>query len=575
MEKIGRLLVERGLVEADALEQAEKLAQSGQGTVGSHLVTLGAISDPDYTSFLSEFYNVPSVDLSSVEVNGDLTALVPADVASRFQILPVGRSGRRLTIATANPSDIFVLDDIKFITGCEVTAVIASETAIKKAIDKYYDNADSLRDVIQGIEDDLEIVEEEEDDTDIAGLTSGTEEAPVVKFVNTLLADAVKRGASDIHIEPYEKTLRVRFRIDGKLYEMMSPPYRLRQPIISRLKIMADLDIAERRRPQDGRIKIRLLGRTIDLRVSTCPVIFGEKIVMRILDKSNLSLDLRKLGFQPSAMKDFEESIEKPFGICLVTGPTGSGKTTTLYSALSRINRPDTNIMTAEDPVEYNLDGINQVNVNEEVGLSFAAALRSFLRQDPNIIMVGEIRDIDTGSIAVKAALTGHLVLSTIHTNDAPSTLNRLVDMGLEPFLVGSAVNLILAQRLVRRICPKCTEATELAQAVIESLGATSEDLANATIQKGRGCFECSNTGYKGRMGVYEVMRITPGLRELILQRANATELKRQAISDGMITLRRDGIIKMCQGLTTAEEVLKETMKDEVLGGSPDVAEAA
>lgn len=540
------------------------MAESTKGsTVGAQLVGLGAISDEEYTKFLSKQYNVPSVDLENTSISGETIQLIPADVASRFQIVPVRRDGRRLTIATTNPSDIFALDDIKFITGCEISALVASEVAIKKAIDKYYDNADSLRDVIQGIEDDLEIIEDADDDEGaIAGL-EGAEEAPVVKFVNTLLADAVKRGASDIHIEPYERVLRVRFRIDGTLYEMMSPPYRLRQAIMSRIKIMADLDIAERRRPQDGRIKIRVMGRTIDLRVSTCPVIFGEKIVMRILDKGNLSLDLAKLGFQKQPLEDFIEAIEKPFGIVLVTGPTGSGKTTTLYSALSRINKPETNIMTAEDPVEYNLDGINQVNVNEEVGLGFAAALKSFLRQDPNIIMVGEIRDYDTASIAVKAALTGHLVLSTIHTNDAPSTLNRLVDMGMEPFLVGSAVNLILAQRLVRRVCKRCGEAVTLTPEVLKSLGLTSADVKDATIMKGKGCFECSNTGYKGRAGLYEAMVVTAPLRDLILKRANATELKKQAMADGMITLRMDAVYKLKQGITSAEEVLKETMRDD------------
>lgn len=565
VDKIGKLLLDAGLVEADAIAQAEKLVESQKsGTVATHLLAMGAISDGDYTEFLAKHYNVRSIDLNETEIPTDLIQLVPADVASRFQIMPVAREGRRLTIATSNPTDIFILDDLKFITGCEIRAMVASEAAVKKAIDKYYDNADSLRDVIAGIEDELEIVEEVDPDEESNIGLDGAEEAPVVKFVNTLLADAVKRGASDIHIEPYERTLRVRFRIDGKLYEMMSPPYRLRQAIISRLKIMSDLDIAERRRPQDGRIKIRLLGRTIDLRVSTCPVIFGEKIVMRILDKSNLALDLGKLGFQKQPLEDFLEAIDKPFGIVLVTGPTGSGKTTTLYSALSKINTPDTNIMTAEDPVEYNLDGINQVNVNDEVGLSFAAALKSFLRQDPNIIMVGEIRDFDTGSIAVKAALTGHLVLSTIHTNDAPSTLNRMVDMGLEPFLVGSATNLILAQRLVRRICKKCTEPHELKPEVWKSLGHDPKKAKGANIRKGTGCFECNNTGYKGRLGLYEVMPITPGLRELILKRANATELKKQAIEDGLITLRADGVAKMLEGHTTAEEVLKETMKDEV-----------
>jgi type IV pilus assembly protein PilB len=564
VDKIGKLLVEAGLVEEDAVRQAHKMAESGTGNVGANLVTIGAISDAEYTRFLSSYYNVPAVDLSEIEITSELIQLVPADVVSRFQVVPVKRQGRRLTIATSNPSDIFMLDDVKFITGCEVSAVVASEVSIKRTIDKYYDNADSLKEVIQGFEEDLEIVEqsEEEGPEPLAGF-EGAEEAPVVKFVNTLLADAVKRGASDIHIEPYERTLRVRFRIDGELYEMMSPPFRLRSAIISRIKIMADLDIAERRRPQDGRIKIRLLGRTIDLRVSACPTIFGEKIVMRILDKSNLALDLTKLGFQTSALERFQKAIQAPYGIVLVTGPTGSGKTTTLYSALSRISKPNTNVMTVEDPVEYNIDGINQVNVNEEVGLTFAAALRSFLRQDPNIIMVGEIRDLETASIAVKAALTGHLVLSTIHTNDAPSTLNRLVDMGVEPFLVGSSVNLIQAQRLVRKVCTRCAKPLTLSQEEMEALGLTAADLEGATLRRGSGCYECSNTGYRGRIGIYETMPVSPRLRELILSRANATEIKRLAMEEGMLSLRADALLKLKTGITTPEEVLKESMADE------------
>jgi len=562
LDKIAELMVAEGLVEEDALKQARQMGESAPGGVCGNLVTIGAVSDAEYTEFLSEYYGIASVDLEEVTPDPELIQLLPAQVASRYQVVPVTLEGRCLTIATVDPTDIFTLDDVRFITGCEVSTVVASEVAIKQAIDRFYDNEDSLREMMRQVEEELEIVEDQVEEGDLAGF-EGAEEAPVVKFVNSLLADAVKRGASDIHIEPYERTLRVRFRIDGQLYEMMAPPFRLRLAIMSRVKIMADLDIAERRRPQDGRIKIRLLGRTIDLRVSSCPTIFGEKIVMRILDRSNLCLDLVKLGFQPVALKDFIQAIEQPYGIVLVTGPTGSGKTTTLYSALSRINKPETNIMTCEDPVEYNIDGINQINVNDEVGLSFAAALRAFLRQDPNVIMVGEIRDFETGSIAVKAALTGHLVLSTIHTNDAPSTLNRLADMGVEPFLLGSAVNLILAQRLVRKICDKCAEPVELDAEVLSSLGLDENDIEGATIRQGRGCYECTNTGYRGRIGVYEVMPISPVIRELILKRANAVEIRKAALESGMISLRKDALVKLRQGVTSAEEVLKETARDD------------
>jgi len=440
--------------------------------------------------------------------------------------------------------------------------VVAPESAIKKAIDKAYDSAATFESVMKGLDDEIEVIEEHIDDMPDVALLGEAEQAPVVKLVNSLISDAVRKGASDIHIEPYEKSLRVRFRIDGTLYEMMSPPFRMKPAIISRLKIMADLDIAERRIPQDGRIKLRLLGRNIDFRVSTLPTIFGEKIVMRILDKGNLNIDLAKLGFQEQAFNDFTRAIAMPYGMVLVTGPTGSGKTTTLYSALSKINQPEVNIMTAEDPVEYNLDGINQVLVNEGVGLTFAAALRAFLRQDPNIVMVGEIRDIDTASIAVKAALTGHLVLSTLHTNDAPSTINRLVDMGVEPFLVASSTNLIMAQRLIRRACKSCKSEVKLHSEVLRELGIDEKDAAGVAFQEGKGCVDCNNTGYKGRLGVYEVMAVTPKVRDLILDRAPTSQIKKQAVADGMLTLRADGLVKLKNGITTAEEVLKETAAD-------------
>ena len=502
------------------------------------------------------------MDIAAAEVDPAVIRLIPADVASRFQVVPYRRNGRKLTVVMANPSNIFALDDIKFITGCEVETCVASDDAIKKAIDRFYDAHESLASVMKQLDDDLEVIEHAEDES--VNLTDITaDEAPVVKLVNSLLSDAIRKGASDVHIEPLEKALRVRFRIDGVLYEMMSPPNRLKAAILSRLKIMAELDIAERRVPQDGRIKIKVLNRTIDLRVSSLPTIFGEKIVMRILDKSNLNIDLEKLGFEPASMKEFVSAIANPYGMVLVTGPTGSGKTTTLYSALSRVNTPEVNVMTAEDPVEYNLDGINQVLVNEDIGLTFAAALKAFLRQDPNIIMVGEIRDLDTGSIAVKAALTGHLVLSTLHTNDAPSAIGRMIDMGVEPFLVASSVNLILAQRLVRKVCLACRRPLTLSSEVLKELQLDPAEAADATFVEGAGCVECNNTGYRGRQGVYEVMPMTTAIRDLVLERASANEIKRVAIEQGMLTLRRDALEKLKRGMTSVEEVLKETAADQ------------
>jgi len=450
-EDIADQLLETSLITQSQLELALKEQVKSGGSISYNLVKTGAISEKALSEFLSQAYQVEAIDLDDVESDEHSIELIPAEVATKFQVVPVNREGRILTVAMANPDNIFAIDDIKFITGLEVRPVVATETAIKKAIDRFYDSADSLAEVMRDMEDDLEIVEEEEEELGLS--EAQDEDAPVVKLVNSLIADAVGKGASDIHIEPFEKKLRVRFRIDGVLHEMMSPPYKMKGAITSRLKIMAELDIAEKRVPQDGRIKIRIGEKKIDLRVSTLPTIFGEKIVMRILDKSNLEIDLTKLGFQPASLERFLKAIESPYGMVLVTGPTGSGKTTTLYSALNKINEPHHNIMTAEDPVEYNLDGINQVNVHEEIGLTFASALKAFLRQDPNIVMVGEVRDLETGSIAVKAALTGHLVLSTLHTNDAPSTVNRMIDMGVEPFLVASSTNLILAQRLVRKLC--------------------------------------------------------------------------------------------------------------------------
>jgi type IV pilus assembly protein PilB len=557
-------LLEAKLVNAKQIADAERLQKSGGGSVSSNLVKLGAIGEKDFHEFLSKLYGVPFIDISTQDVDPAVVRLIPADVANKFQVVPWKRTGRHLTVAMANPANIFAIDDIKFITGCEVETRVASDASIKKAIDRLYDSAGSLSDLMKEFHEDVELVETAEDDGGGVNLGEITgEEAPVVKLVNSLLADAIRKGASDIHVEPFEKSVRVRFRIDGELYEMMSPTVRMKLAMLSRLKIMAELDIAERRVPQDGRIRLRMFNKNIDLRVSSLPTIFGEKIVMRILDKSNLNIDLTKLGFDPGALKRLNRAIEMPFGMVLVTGPTGSGKTTTLYSALTRVNRPGVNIMTAEDPVEYNLEGINQVNVNDEVGLTFATALRAFLRQDPNIIMVGEIRDIETASIGVKAALTGHLVLSTLHTNDAPSTLNRMVDMGVEPFLVGSSVNLIMAQRLLRRVCLACKKTALIHHEVAEELGFTAEEAKSIQVTEGAGCVECNNTGYKGRQGVYEVMPISPTIRDLILERAPTSEIKKVAVSEGMLTLRAHALIKLKEGLTSPEEVLKETSKDD------------
>jgi len=560
-EDLGQLLLDNQIVSEQALQKAAQQQKSTGGAITACLVKIGALTEEQLLEFLSQHFRVPAVDLRALEPDPTVVRLLPAEVATKFLAMPLSRVGRRLKVAMAQPSNLFALDDIKFITGFDVEPVVATEGAIKKQLDKFFDSASTMADVMKGIEEEFEVVEAEEEESDSSGL-SLAEEAPIVKLVNSLIADAVRKGASDIHIEPYEKSLRVRFRIDGALYEMMAPPFKFKAAILSRLKIMAELDIAERRVPQDGRIKIKVLNRTIDLRVSTLPTIFGEKIVMRILDKTNLNIDLEKLGFEPRSMEQLLKAICNPYGMVLVTGPTGSGKTTTLYSALSRINTPEVNVMTAEDPVEYNLDGVNQVPINEGIGLSFSAALKAFLRQDPNIIMVGEIRDLDTGSIATKAALTGHLVLSTLHTNDAPSAIGRLIDMGIEPFLVASSVNLILAQRLVRRPCASCRTRVQPHPEALRELGLSDEEAESYEFMEGKGCVECTNTGYRGRQGVYEVLPISNGIRDLILDRASASTIKRRAIEEGMLTLRVDGLMKLKRGATTVEEVLKETAAD-------------
>ncbi|MBK8230235.1 MAG: type IV-A pilus assembly ATPase PilB [Candidatus Eisenbacteria bacterium] len=560
---VGMKLLQANLVSEEDLRRAQKIEQQDAQPLSTALIKLGVISEDRLLSFLSELYETPAVNLEQITIDPLVVKAIPVELATKNQVMPIARSGRLLRVAMANPANFFVIDDIKFNSGLEVEVCVSTEGQIKRAIDKYYDQADSMANMMKSMEteEDVEVVDST-DDEQVSGAAL-SEEAPVVKFVNTLMAEAVRRGASDIHIEPYEKKLRVRFRIDGTLYEMMSPPNKMKAAILSRLKIMAELDIAERRVPQDGRIRIRLAGRTIDLRVSTLPTIFGEKIVMRILDKGNLALDLTKLGFEPGPLSNFLRAVESPYGMVLVTGPTGSGKTTTLYSALSRVNLPGVNIMTAEDPVEYNLEGINQVNVNDAVDLTFSAALKAFLRQDPNIIMVGEIRDKDTASIAIKAALTGHLVFSTVHTNDAPSTINRMIDMGIEPFLVASATNLILAQRLVRRICPKCKEQVTLSDEVMRELQLSAARAEGATFMKGKGCYDCNNTGYRGRQGIYEVMPVSTKVRDMILARRPTSEIKNAAIKEGMLTLRMDALEKLKRGITSVEEVLKESAPDD------------
>lgn len=552
-DKVANQLLSAGIIDEANLATAMEIQKKEGGSLGQALVRTGVVDEVTYTQYLGKVFSMPVVDLEEVEIDMECIGRIPDDVVRKFQVLPISRSGRVLTIAMANPSNIFAIDDIKFITGLEVHSVVAGEMAVKKAIDKYYATTDSLAAIMEGLEDDIELVETDEDDDLLGGMDG--QNAPVVKLVNTLLAEAVKQGASDIHIEPYERNMRVRYRIDGVLEQVMEPPIKLKNAIISRLKIMAELDIAERRIPQDGRIKLKIGSKKVDLRVSTLPCIYGEKVVMRILDKGNLNLDLADFGMEQKAIDDVYEAIAAPFGMVLVTGPTGSGKTTTLYSCLSKLNNEGTNIMTAEDPVEYNIDGINQVQVREAVGLTFASALKAFLRQDPNIVMVGEIRDLETGGIATKAALTGHLVLSTLHTNDAPSTINRMMDMGIEPFLVASSTVLIMAQRLVRRICSNCKEEFKLSDDALGDLG-----LALGTpTYKGKGCDKCNGSGYSGRQGLYEVMPISPGIRELILDRASTTEIRHKAVEEGMLTLRDDGLIKVAKGVTSVEEVLRET----------------
>jgi type IV pilus assembly protein PilB len=576
--RIGELLLKEKLITPDQLQSALQHQKAHGGKLGFNLVKLGFVRDEEITSLLSRQYGVPSINIGQFEIDSSVIKLVPADTAQKYQVIPLSRAGATLTIAMTDPTNVFAMDDIKFMTGYNIEPVVASETALTEAIEKYYhikpaegSGGNALEVASKALEEmpqidsgDVEVLQEHEE-ISVELLAKQGEEAPIIKLVNVVLMSAISKGASDIHIEPYEKEFRIRYRIDGILYNIMAPPMKIRDAITSRIKIMAKMDIAEKRLPQDGRIKIRFsdngVSKDIDFRVSCLPTLFGEKVVLRLLDRDKLMLDMTKLGFDGESLARFEAAIAKPWGMVLVTGPTGSGKTNTLYSSISRLNTADTNIMTAEDPVEFNLAGINQVQVRENIGLNFAAALRAFLRQDPNIILVGEIRDFETAEIAVKAALTGHLVLSTLHTNDAPSTVSRLMNMGIEPFLVASSVNLICAQRLVRRVCPHCKVDQPIPAPALVQAGFTPEDAALVAPKRGTGCERCNNTGYKGRIGLYEVMEIGEEIRELILVGASAPELRRKAIDSGMITLRQSGLQKVMEGITTLEEVGRETVK--------------
>jgi type IV pilus assembly protein PilB len=572
--KLGEILIKENLISSEQLKQALEHQRTNGGRLGNTLVRLGFLSDDEVTAVLSRQYGVPSINLSYFEVDPNVIKLIPMETAIKYQVLPLSRVGSSLTLAMVDPTNVFAMDDIKFMTGFNIEPVVASETAINEAIKKHYGSVEDaerkkeIEEIVsfidEGQTESIELEAEDESSLNLAQLEKAAEEAPVIKLVNYILTDAVKRSASDIHMEPYEKEYRVRYRIDGMLQTIMNPPNKLRDAIVSRVKIMAKLDISEKRLPQDGRIMIKFMkdGRKkqLDFRVSVLPTLHGEKVVMRLLDKENLRLDMTKLGFEAESLGKFQKAIFKPYGMVLVTGPTGSGKTNTLYSSVSQLNKPDTNILTAEDPVEFELPGINQVQMKEQIGLNFATALRSFLRQDPNIILVGEIRDFETAEIAIKAALTGHLVLSTLHTNDAPSTISRLMNMGIEPFLVATSVHLIAAQRLVRRICQECKTRDEVSPQVLIDAGYTPEEAKTVKVMKGQGCPACGNKGYKGRMGLYEVLEITDELRELILVGASALEIKKKAMEQGMITLRHSGLLKVGAGMTTLDEVIRETV---------------
>jgi type IV pilus assembly protein PilB len=564
-ERIGEKLVRNALITQDQLVEAQK-AQKASGTrLGSQLVKLGYLSEEQLVEFLGQQYGLPAIVLKTVHPDTETVKLVPLNVVQKYMAIPFERQGSTLKVAMTDPANIFAVDDLKFLTGYSIEVYVTSEESLKWAIDHFYDQSASLGDALATMEADDDSIELADgmDEVSVGAMEKEAEEAPVIKLCNLILMDAIKKGASDIHIEPYEKFMRIRFRIDGMLQEVMKPPMRLKNAIISRLKIMSKLDIAERRLPQDGRIKLRIQGgREVEFRVSVLPTLFGEKVVMRILDKTSLQLDMTKLGFEEGALDRFKEGIYKPWGMVLVTGPTGSGKTTTLYSAISELNKIETNISTAEDPVEFDLAGVNQVQMHEEIGLTFAASLRSFLRQDPDIILVGEIRDFETAEIGIKAALTGHLVLSTLHTNDAPSTINRLLNMGIEPFLVASSVNLIVAQRLARKICPHCSTTDDISKETLIQMGMDPEEAKDTVCSTGRGCTMCNNTGFKGRIALYEVMTVNDPIKELVLMGASGSEIKKEAINQGMKTLRQSGLTKVAQGVTSVAEVLRTTMAD-------------
>jgi type IV pilus assembly protein PilB len=590
--KLGEILVRENLISPQHLREALDYQREHGGRLGYNLVRLGLVSDDMITAVLSRQYGIPSVNLELFDIDESVIRLIPQEVAQKYSVLPLSRVGATLTLAMVDPTNVFAMDDIKFMTGLNIEPVVVAEASVQQAIARYYSTSREIElapiapdVVVQGANggithadlisldsldfdaevtaDQVEVLEDNEE-IDLSSLARMSEDAPVVRLVNVLLVDALRRGASDIHVEPYEKELRIRFRIDGILYDVMHPPLKMRDALISRVKIMSKLDISEKRLPQDGRIKIKVKvdarSRELDFRVSTLPTLFGEKVVLRLLDKENLMLDMTKLGFEPESLAKFQRNIARPYGMVLVTGPTGSGKTNTLYSALQSLNTPETNILTAEDPVEFNLLGINQVQMKEQIGLNFAAALRSFLRQDPNIVLVGEIRDFETAEIAIKAALTGHLVLSTLHTNDAPSTISRLMNMGIEPFLVATSVNLIQAQRLIRRICKNCKKEQPAPLEALVEVGFSPEEAETMKTYRGKGCATCNDTGYKGRVGLYETMEVTDEIRELILIGASSLELRKKAVDDGMITLRESGLHKVRNGVTTIEEVLRETV---------------
>jgi type IV pilus assembly protein PilB len=561
--RLGELLVREKLISLQQLRQAQEEQKRTGQNLGYSLARLGYVSDTQITSFLSQQYRVPAVNLDELEIDPEVLKLIPKEVCEKHKVLPIARAGSSVVLAMADPTNLNAIDDVKFLTGFNVDPCVAAEATIVAAIERYFNAGPSYDEVMAGFDEGEIDFSATEEELNSGELERESEDAPVVRLVNMVLLNAIKKGASDIHIEPYEKKFRVRYRIDGVLHEEMAPPLKLKNAMSSRLKIMSSLDIAERRLPQDGRIKLKLgRGREMDFRVSVLPTLWGEKIVLRLLDKSNLQLDMAKLGFDPKPLEDFQWAIHQPWGMVLVTGPTGSGKTTTLYSAISELNKPDHNISTAEDPVEYNLHGINQVQMHEEIGLNFASALRAFLRQDPDILMVGEIRDFETAEIAIKAALTGHMVLSTLHTNDAPATISRLLNMGVEPFLITASLNLILAQRLARKICVDCKAEIPKDEAVLREVGMSDKQIAETRQMKGVGCKTCGGSGYKGRVALYEVMRMTDYLREMILQAASTAELKAAAIKGGMATLRASGIAKIMAGVTTPEEVMRVTMAD-------------